>query len=88
MTKTGLAARVAEKLGIKKKDAAQVVNFLFETIKEALKAGESVNIVGFGSFKVVQRAAREGRNPVTGEVIEIPAKKVVKFKAGKKLKEI
>ena len=83
MTKTELVARVAEKVGIKKKDAAGLVNALFETIKEALKAGESVNITGFGSFKVVQRAAREGRNPATGELIKVPARKVVRFKAGK-----
>jgi DNA-binding protein HU-beta len=88
MTKTELVARVAEKVGIKKKDAAGLVNALFETIKEALKAGESVNITGFGSFKVVQRAAREGRNPATGELIKVPARKVVRFKAGKELKGI
>ncbi|OQX52472.1 MAG: hypothetical protein B5M53_08365 [Candidatus Cloacimonas sp. 4484_209] len=88
MTKTGLAARVVEKLGIKKKDAVGIANALFETIKESLKQGEEVRITGFGSFRVVQRAAREGRNPVTREVIEIPAKKVVKFKAGKGLKGI
>ena len=88
MTKTELVARVAEKVGIQKKDAAGLVNALFETIKEALKAGESVNITGFGSFKVVQRAAREGRNPATGELIKVPARKVVRFKAGKELKGI
>ena len=88
MTKAELIAKTAEKAGLAKKDATAALNALFETIKESLKQGEEVKITDFGSFKVVQRAAREGRNPATGEVIEIPAKKVVKFKAGKKLAKV
>ena len=65
--------------------AEQVVNSVFSAIAEAMKSGDKVTLVGFGTFSVSERAAREGRNPKSGETITIPAKKVVKFKAGSKL---
>ena len=80
-----IAADNPEKLTQKK--AKEVVNILMDTIKESLSKGEKVQLVGFGSWQVKERAARKGRNPQTGEAIDIAAKKVVKFKAGKNLAE-
>ena len=88
MNKAELIQRVAKKTGLKKVDVGGLVNAMFEVIEDALKAGENVTITGFGSFKVVERKAREGRNPQTGQPIKIPAKKVVKFKPGKGLVKI
>ena len=85
MNKTELVASVAEKAGLAKKDAEKAVNALFASIEEALVAGDKVQLIGFGTFEVRQRKAREGRNPQTGEAIQIEAKNVVKFKAGKEL---
>ena len=85
MNKAELIAAVAEKSGASKKVAADVVNATIAVTEEAVKKGDGVSITGFGSLKVVSRAARQGRNPKTGETIKIPAKKVVKFKAGKEL---
>ncbi len=88
MNKYGLASVVAEKVGMSKKDAATVVDAVIESITEALKSGDKVQLVGFGSFDVRERAAREGRNPQKpGEKIDIPASKVPVFKAGKALKD-
>ncbi|MEC1270958.1 HU family DNA-binding protein [Bacillus vallismortis] len=87
MNKTGLIAKVAEKQGESKKEAAPSVETVFDTISEALKSGEKVSIPGFGTFEVRERAARKGRNIQTGEEIEIPASKVVKFKPAKALKD-
>ncbi|MGC4378676.1 HU family DNA-binding protein [Fictibacillus sp. Mic-4] len=87
MNKTELVASVAEKSGLSKKDAAQVVDSLFESITEALKNGEKVQLIGFGTFEVRERSARKGRNPQTGEEIDIPASKAPAFKPGKELKE-
>jgi DNA-binding protein HU-beta len=86
MTKQDLVNAVAEE-GITKKEAAVAVNAIFDAIKEALAAGDKVSLVGFGSFTVRERAAREGRNPRTGEPLKIAAKKVPVFKAGKALKD-
>lgn len=86
MTKQDLVNEVAE-VGITKKQAADAVNAIFDTIKDALAKGEKVSLVGFGSFSVKKREAREGRNPRTGEPLEIAAKTVPVFKAGKALKD-
>lgn len=88
MNKADLIARVAEESGVTKKLAAEVVENTFVAIKESLAAGEKFTLVGFGTFEVVERAEREGRNPQTGEPITIPARKAVRFKAGKALKEV
>lgn len=87
MNKVELVTAVAEKAEISKKDATKAVSAITEVIKESLSKGDSVQLVGFGTFKVVDRAARTGHNPKTGEKIEIPAKKTPKFTAGKKLKD-
>lgn len=87
MTKVELIAAVAEKTGLTKKDADQAVNATLDAISEGLKHDGKVQIVGFGTFEVRARAARDGKNPATGEKIFIPASKVPAFKAGKSLKE-
>ncbi len=88
MNKYGLISDVAEKAHISKKDAGLVVETTLEVIRDALKAGEKVQLVGFGCFEVKERAAREGRSPKNpDEKITIPAMKVPVFKAGKALKE-
>lgn len=87
MNKTELINSVSEKAEITKKDAEKVINAVFASINEALVAGEKVQLVGFGTFEVKERAARVGRNPQTGETINISAAKVPTFKAGKVLKE-
>lgn len=86
MTKVELVREIADKAGITKKDAEKAVNAFAETVTEALKNGDKVSLVGFGTFEVSERAGRIGRNPQTGESIEIAASKSPKFKAGKALK--
>lgn len=86
MNKTELAAKVAEKAGLSKVAAAAAVNATVEAIAEALKAGDAVQLIGFGTFAVKENPAHEGINPLTKEKIQIAAKKVVKFKAGAGLK--
>ena len=88
MNKTELIDKVAEKVGMKKREVGTVINSMIESIKETLQKGEKVTIVGFGTFALANRAAREGRNPQTGETIRIPEKKVVRFRLGKDLMEI
>lgn len=87
MNKTDLVSAVAEKSGLTKKDAEKAVSAVFDAIGEALAAGDKVQIVGFGTFEVRERAARKGRNPQTGEEIDIAATKLPVFKAGKGLRE-
>lgn len=87
MNKTDLIAAVSERTELTKKEAGHVVNVVFEIISETLAKGESVQLIGFGNFEVRDRAARKGRNPQTGEEIEIPASKSPAFKPGKQLKE-
>jgi len=87
MTKPEFLAKVAETSGVTKADAEKVVNAALETIEGALSSGDSVQFVGFGTFEVRERAARTGINPKTKEKINIPAKKAVAFKVGKKLKD-
>jgi DNA-binding protein HU-beta len=88
MNKTELVAAVAEQAGLTKKDADAAIKALTDVIAEALKNGDKVQMVGFGTFEVSERAAREGRNPRTGDTMPIPASKAPKFKAGKALKDM
>jgi DNA-binding protein HU-beta len=87
MTKEELVAKVAEEAQISKKEANMALNIIFESITNALKKGEKVSFMGFGSFSVAQRKARKGINPQTGKEISIPAKKAPVFHAGQKLKD-
>ncbi len=87
MTKTELVANVAEKAGIDRKRADKAVNAVFEAVKQALVEGDKVQIIGFGTFENRARSARKGRNPRTGEEIQIKASKLPSFKAGKALKD-
>ncbi|WP_284141285.1 MULTISPECIES: HU family DNA-binding protein [unclassified Virgibacillus] len=87
MNKTDLVNVVAEKSELSKKDAAKAVDAVFEAVMDSLKKGEKVQLIGFGNFEVRERSARKGRNPQTGEEIEIPASKVPAFKPGKALKD-
>ena len=87
MTKTQIIDVVAQKTGLKKKDADAAVNACLAAIEESLVSGDKVQIVGFGTFEVKQRAERSGRNPATKEAIVIPASKRVSFTAGKALKD-
>ncbi|HGJ5864165.1 MAG TPA: HU family DNA-binding protein [Arsenophonus nasoniae] len=87
MNKTEVINQIAEKADLTKKDSEKALNPFIETVTEALKAGDDVQLVGFGNFQVKQRAARDGRNPKTGKVIQIAAANVPSFKAGKTLKE-
>ncbi len=87
MNKTELVANVADKAGLTKKDAEKAVNALFDSVQKALVEGDKVQLIGFGTFEVKERAARKGRNPQTGAEIEIAASKNPVFKAGKALKD-
>lgn len=87
MNKSELVASVAEAAELTKKDAEKAVNAVFASVQNALVEDDKVQIIGFGTFEVRTRAARKGRNPQTGETIEIPASKNPVFKAGKALKE-
>ena len=87
MNKNEFVAAIAEKSGLTKKDAEAALNAYTEVVTDALKAGDSVQLIGFGTFEVRERAARTGRNPHTGETIEIAAAKVPAFKPGKALKD-
>ncbi|MAB14558.1 HU family DNA-binding protein [Parvibaculum sp.] len=87
MNKNDLIAEVADRSGLSKADATKAVDYVFDIITESLKKEEEVRLVGFGTFNVSHRAATEGRNPRTGEAIQIPASKQPKFKAGKGLKD-
>lgn len=87
MNKNDLVAAVADDSGLSKKDAASAVDSVINVITDALKTGDEVRLVGFGTFAVTHRAASQGRNPRTGETIEISASKQPKFKAGRALKD-
>lgn len=87
MNKTELINAVAETSGLTKKDSEVALNAILDTIQNAMKSGDKVQLVGFGSFEVKERAARTGKNPATGATIEIPAFKAPAFKAGKALKD-
>ncbi len=87
MNKNELVASVAEKAGLTKKDAEKAVNAFVETVQQSLVEGNKIQMIGFGTFEVKERAARTGRNPRTNEEIQIPASKNPVFKAGKALKD-
>ena len=87
MTKSDFVEAVADRMGSSKTDAQEAVDAVLDSIQSALVRGESVTLTGFGTFSAVQRKAREGVNPRTGEKIHIPAKMAPKFKAGKSLKD-
>lgn len=87
MNKNELVTAVASATGLSKADAVKAVDGVFQAITDALKKGDEVRLVGFGTFNVADRAQSEGRNPRTGEKIEIPASKLPKFRAGKGLKD-
>ena len=87
MNKTELIAAIAEKTELSKKDAERALKAFTEVVEEELKKGEKVQLVGFGTFEVSKRAAREERNPQTGESMTIEASNTPKFKAGKALKD-
>lgn len=87
MNKTQLIEVIADKSGLKKKEAEAALNAMTEAIAQALKAGDKVQLVGFGTYEVKERAARSGRNPKTGETIQIAASKHPAFTAGKALKD-
>ena len=85
MNKGDLVAKVAQDCNLTKAAAEKALNSVLGAITDAVAAGEKATLIGFGTFSVSERAAREGRNPQTGKKIKIPAKKIVKFKAGSKL---
>lgn len=87
MNRQELVSAMSENAGISKKDADAALKAFIDTVGEALKKGDKIQLVGFGTFEVSERAAREGKNPQTGEVIKIKASKAPKFKAGKALKD-
>ncbi len=87
MNKNDLIAAVADSTGLSKADSAKAVDGVFDSITGSLKKGTEVRLVGFGTFSVARRKASEGRNPRTGEKIQIPASNQAKFKAGKGLKD-
>jgi DNA-binding protein HU-beta len=87
LNKNDLIAAVMDDAGLSKRDASSAVDSVFSAITDALKGGQEVRLVGFGTFSVAQRAASQGRNPRTGETIQIAASKQPKFKAGKALKD-
>ena len=88
MNKTELVAAIAEQAEISKKDAEKALKAFVDVVSAELKNGGKVQLVGFGTFEVVERKAREGRNPQTGKAMKIAASKAPKFKAGKALKDL
>jgi len=88
MNKTELIDALAAKTGLTKKDSEATLNAFVQTVTEQLAKGDKVSLVGFGTFEVSERAAREGRNPLTGASMKIAASKAPKFKAGKALKDL
>lgn len=87
MTKADLVEKIATKAGMTKVDTERTLNIVLESIQESLVSDQKLTLVGFGTFSVEKRQARQGRNPRTGDPIDIPASNVVKFKPGKMLKE-
>ena len=87
MNKTELVAAIAQEAELSKKDAEKALKAFTDVVAKELKKGGKVQLVGFGTFEVATRAAREGRNPQSGKVMQIPASKAPKFKAGKALKD-
>ena len=87
MNKTELVAAIAENAELSKKDSEKALKAVIDVVTNELKKGEKIQLVGFGTFEVIERAAREGRNPLTGDKMQIKASKAPKFKAGKALKD-
>ena len=87
MNKTELVAAIAEQAELSKKDSEKALKAFIDVVTDELKKGEKIQLVGFGTFEVAERAAREGRNPLTGEKMQIKASTAPKFKAGKALKD-
>lgn len=87
MTKAELVDAIYEKVGLSKKEAQDIIEILFETMKQTFAEGESIKISGFGTFNVKKKMARRGRNPKTGEDLEITPRKVITFRVSNKLKE-
>ena len=87
MNKTELVTAIAEQAELSKKDSEKALKAFINVVTDELKKGEKIQLVGFGTFEVIERAAREGRNPLTGEKMSIKASKAPKFKAGKALKD-
>lgn len=87
MNKTELVAAIAEQAELSKKDSEKALKAFIDVVTSELKKGEKIQLVGFGTFEVIERAAREGRNPLTGDKMQIKASKAPKFKAGKALKD-
>ena len=88
MTKAELVEKVAESTQLTKKHAELIVNTVFESIVQSLRAGEKIELRGFGSFRIRQRGPRTGRNPKTGAKVEVPPKRIPYFKPGKELREL
>ncbi len=88
MNKTELVEAIAKQAGLSKKDSEAALKAFIETVQKTLKKGDKVQLVGFGTFEVAKRAAREGRNPQTGATMKIKATKAPKFKAGKAFKDL
>jgi len=87
MNKAELIDAIAQKASMTKADAKKALDAFLEVTSESLKKGDKVTLIGFGTFSVVERAARTGRNPITGAALKVPAKKVVKFKPGSELSD-
>ena len=87
MTKADLVDKIFEKIGLSKKEAQEIIEILFDTMKQTFVEGESVKISGFGTFNVRNKVARRGRNPKTGEELEISPRKVITFRASNQLKD-
>ena len=87
MNKTELVAAIAEQAELSKKDSEKALKAFIDVVSDELKKGEKIQLVGFGTFEVIERAAREGRNPLTGEIMKIKASKARMFMAGKALKD-
>ena len=88
MTKADLVDKIFEKIGLSKKEAQEIIEILFDTMKQTFVEGESVKISGFGTFNVRNKVARRGRNPKTGEELEISPRQVITFRASNQLKDV
>lgn len=88
MTKSEIVEQVSKKADLSRKDTEKLVEIVFDSIVEALNNGDKVELRGFGSFRTRQRKSRRGRNPKTGQIVEVPAKRVAYFKPGKELREL
>ena len=88
MTKADLVEKIFEKIGLSKKEAQEIIEILFDTMKQTFVEGESVKISGFGTFNIRQKTSRRGRNPKTGEELEITPRRVITFRASNQLKSV